>query len=432
MRRSRDLIAVIFLLLLFVVGGLLLGGHGTAPRRTVGAEGGQDPSVTNDRASGSRGVFEWTARMGYRPTVWRQSWSRLSPAEPGVLMVIDPEVQTPTATITRAGNGGDRTLLAARDAAPLRRWLAAGHTAILLSSRLPSGQTGGQAGGKPASNPASEDQDTFADALDLVVESASPGTGRTEFPPLQPTADTQGMISLHSAAAARISRARPDGLALFGDSAGPLALEIPVGRGRLVAVADGELFSNANLARSENSVFLADLLAHYGHRGDPVLFDEYHHGDVGGSPGGSVWEALGQPLQLALTQVFLAALCFLVLLGGRFGPPVPSARDIARSSADYVASLASLYRRAEASGTALETLYRQFLRDVCGRLALPPDVNLERLAEVAARRGQVDKERFRRLLATCELRLDAGKVTEAELLDLTRQMESIRKEIGIA
>jgi len=44
----------------------------------------------------------------------------------------------------------------------------------------------------------------------------------------------------------------------------------------------------------------------------------------------------------------------------------------------------------------------------------------------------VDRERFRRLLATCEMRLDAGKVTEAELLDLTRQMESIRKEIGIA
>jgi len=91
-----------------------------------------------------------------------------------------------------------------------------------------------------------------------------------------------------------------------------------------------------------------------------------------------------------------------------------------------------LYRRAGASQTALETLYRQFLRDICGRLALPPDVDLERLAAVAARRGQIDKERIRRLLATCELRLDSGKVSEAELLDLTQQMESIRKDIGIA
>lgn len=427
MRRSRDLIAVLFLLALFVAGGLLLGGRSAAPRRTVGGEGGPNPSVTNDRASGSKGVFEWTAQMGYQPTIWRQSWSRLSPSEPGVLLVIDPQIQETMVTITRGGNnGGDRTLLAARDAAVLRRWLASGggHTAILLTSRLPSG--------KSSSHPSSEDEDSFGDALDLVVESASPATRRTEFAPLQPTADTQGMISLHSAAGARLSRTRPDSLALFGDDAGPLALEIPVGRGRLIAVADAGLFSNENLAKSENAVFLADLLAQYGHPGGPVLFDEYHHGDAAGNPGGSLWEALGQPLQLALTQLLLAALCLIVLLGGRFGPPVLSGRDIARSSADYVASLASLYRRAEASGTALETLYRQFLRDVCGRLALPPDVNLERLAEVAARRGQVDKERFRRLLATCELRLDSGKVTEAELLDLTRQMESIRKEIGIA
>ena len=427
MHRSRDLIAVLFLVALFVTGGLLLGGRGVNPRRTVGAEAGRDPSVTNDRASGSKGVFEWTARVGYRPAVWRQSWSHLSPAEPGVLLVIDPQIQSPVATITGGrGNSGDRTLLAARDAAALRRWLASGqgHTAVLLTSRLPSGQSG--------SKPSSEDEGSFGDALDLVVEAASPTTGRTEFAPLQPTADTQGMVSLHSTADVRISRARPDGLALFGDGAGPLTLEIPVGRGRLIAVADGGLFSNENLVKSENAVFLADLLAHYGHPGGPVLFDEYHHGDVAGDPGGSIWKALGQPLQLALTQVFLAALCLMVLLGGRFGPPVPSTRDRARSSADYVASLASLYRRAEASGTALETLYRQFLRDVCGRLALPPDVNLERLADVAARRGQVDKERFRRLLATCELRLDAGKVTEAELLDLTRQMECFRMEFGIA
>lgn len=425
MRRSRDLIAVLLLLALFVAGGLLLGGRGAAPRRTIGAEESPDPSVTNDRASGSKGVYEWTARLGYRPIVWRQGWSRLSPSEPGVLLVVDPQVQDAVVTITGGGKG-DPTRLAAHDAALLRRWLASGrgHTAILLTSRLPSGKSG-------AKNSAG-DADSFADALDLVAESASPATGRTEFAPLQPTSDTQGVISLHSASGARLSRARPDGLALFGDGAGPLALEVPIGKGRLIAVADAGLFSNAGLARSENAVFLADLLAHYGRPGGAVLFDEYHHGDVADNPGGSVWEALGQPLQLALIQVLLAGLCLMVLLGGRFGPPIPTGRDMARSSADYVASLASLYRRAEASGTALETLYRQFLRDVCGRLALPPDVNLERLAEVAARRGQVNKEQFRRLLATCEMRLDAGKVTEAELLDLTRQMESIRKEIGIA
>ena len=427
MRSQRDLVAVVVLLLLFVAGGLLLGGRGPGSAlRPPGREDAPDPSYTNDRASGTKGAFEWVDRLGYTAVPWRRSWRELTPSETGVLLVIDPGIGEPASLLTGRGSAGDdKTQLGPADARRLRRWLGSGpgHTAILLTSRLPSGRSG--------PSPSPDDQETFGDALDLVVESASPSTGRTEFSPLQPVADTRGMLSLHSGADARIARTEGNGLALFGDRAGPLALVIPVGPGRLIAVADGALFSNADLPRSENAVFLANLLRHYGQPGGRVLFDEYHHGDVSGS-GGSVWGALGRPLQLALIQLCLAAVGLIGLLAVRFGPPTPLVRDRARSSADYVASLASLYRRAEASSTALETLYRQFLRDVCGRLALPPDVNLERLAEVAAKRGQVDKERLRRLLATCELRLDQGKVTEADLLDLTRQMESIRKEIGIA
>jgi hypothetical protein len=425
MRSSRDLLAVLFLLALFIAGGLLLGGRGPTAARPPGPEDAPNPSFTNDRASGMRGAFVWTGKLGYEPVAWRQSWARLSLAEDGVLLVADPQVAEPVASLTGSGGTSDPAELTARDAGYLRRWLnsGSGHTAILLTSRLASSPN--------AAHPTSGDPQTFGDALDLIVESASPDTGRSEFAPLQPVADTAGVLSLHSDSDSRLKRTRGDSLALFGDQAGPLALIIPVGKGRLIAVADGAVFSNRQLSRSENAVFLANLLAHYGTRGGRVLFDEYHHGDAAAA-GGSVWEYLGRPLQLALIQLCLAGLGLLALLSVRFGPPVPAVRNIARSSADYVGSLASLYRRAGASQTALETLYRQFLRDICGRLALPPDVDLERLAVVAARRGQIDRERLRRLLATCELRLDGGKTSEAELLELTRQMESIRKEIGIA
>ncbi len=420
MRSSRDLTAIFLLLALFVAGGLFLGGRGPSAARLPGREETANPSFTNDRASGMRGAFLWTGKLGYEPVPWRQSWSRLSASENGVLIAAEPQADDASFSLTGGGND-ESSQLSVKDAERLQDWLrsGSGHTAILLSSRLAGG-----------TNLSGGDPQTFADALDLIVESASPDTGRTEFAPLQPVADTQGMLSLHSEAASRIKRTQGDGLALFGDRAGPLALVIPVGKGRLIAVADGEVFSNSRLPRSENSVFLANLLAHYGRPGGRVLFDEYHHGDVSGAAG-SVWEDLGRPLQLAVIQLCFAALGLIVLLSVRFGPPVPATRSLARSSADYVGSLASLYRRAGASQTALETLYRQFLRDVCGRLALPPDVDLERLAAVAARRGQIDKERLRRLLATCELRLDQGKTSESELLDLTRQMESIRKEIGI-
>jgi len=422
MRNGRELIAIAVLLLFFLGGSLFLSGRGGTPARVPGTEEQPNPSITNDRGTGSKGVFEWTGKLGYQPLAWRQPWTKLGGGPKDVLIAIDPRADTPNFSLT-GGSAGDKTQLGSADAAALRHWLAAGRTAILLTNRLASGQNG--------PTPSEDDAQTFGDALDLIAETASPPTSRTEFAPLQPVRDTEGILSLYSDSGARLKRQRPDALALFGDGSGTLALDIPVGKGRLIAVSDSQLFSNANLPRSENALFLANVLAHYGQPGGRVLFDEYHHGDAAGGSGETVWSTLGRPLQLAMIQLGLAAAALLVLLSGRFGPPVPLGRTAARSSSDYVQSLASLYRRAEAAPTALETLYRQFLRDVCGRLGLPPDVSLERLADVAARRGQVERAKMRGLLAACEQHLDTGKVTEAALLDLTRQMDGIRKDIGI-
>lgn len=197
MRGSRDIVAVILLLLAFVAGGLLLGGRGAATGRVVSEESGPNPSIANNRASGSRGVFQWVKSQGYQPAAWRQSWTGLDPAASDVLLVIDPQVEQPFATLTGGAEEGKSTRLSARDAGLLEHWLASGrgHTAILLSSRIAAAQSGAK--------PSPDNAETFGDALDLVVESASPSTGRTEFAPLQPVWDTQGILSVHSDADAR-------------------------------------------------------------------------------------------------------------------------------------------------------------------------------------------------------------------------------------
>jgi len=425
MRFNRDIAALLLLLLVFIGGGLLLGGRDETKTRQVGKEMSPDSSVYNDRASGSRGCFEWAARLGYKPVVWRQDWQRLGDSGGSVLLIIDPRVQNDFSTLTGALDGEDedqrdKTMLGAADAESLRKWLRSGHTAVLMASRLPSNHGTGSSG----------DDDTFGDALDVIGQTASP-SGLTEFGPLQPTADTRDILSVHSDADFRLKRAAGDGLALFGDRAGPLALSIPVGRGRLVAIADAGFASNDNLPRAENAAFLANILGRDARPGAVVLFDEYHHGDAELAAGTTIWTALGRPLQLALIQIGLAGIVLIAVLAVRFGTPVPLSRGLTRTSTEYVTSLAGLYRRAQASTAALETLYRQFLRDLAARLALAPDVNLERLADVAARRGGLDKAKLRRLLATCEQRLDDGKITEPELLDLARQMDGIRKDIGI-
>ena len=425
MRPNRELGALAVLLLVFVVAGLLLTGRDDTKSRQVGREPGPDPSVFNDRASGSRGCFDWVARLGYKPAVWRQNWSALGQSNGSVLMIIDPRADAGVMALTGSGNDdseqqADKTILSALDASALLAWLRAGHTAILLSSRLPSGHTPGDIGG----------DDTFADAIGLVIETASPA-GRTEFSPLQPVPETLGVLSIHSEADARLRQTVPNGLALFGDSAGPFVLSVPVGRGKLIAVADSRFVSNTNLARSENAAFIADVLARNAPPGAIVLFDEYHHGDAALEAGANLWTALGRPLQLALIQAALALAVLVGVVGKRFGAPIPLGQGVRRNTTEYVASLANLYQRAQASTAALQTLYRQFLRDLSARLALPPDVSLEQLADVAARRGGADRPALRALLATCEQRLDDGKVSESELLDLAQQMDRIRKEIGI-
>lgn len=431
MRVSRDTAAIGILLLVFIGGGLLLGGRDETKSRLAGPELRPDPSVFNDRASGSRGCLEWTRALGYHPVVWRQNWQRLPQSGGQVLMVIAPRAGAAFSPLTggeedRAAVRRDPTVLQADDARALLQWLRAGHTAIVMASRLPTGHTAGETRAAGAGG-----SDTFADALDLSADTATEG-GRTEFGPLQPVPETAGILSVHSASDARLRRHAPDAIALFGDNAGPLALSVPVGRGRLVAIADGRFASNAGLPRSENALFLAHVLAQGARPGATVLFDEYHHGDALLASDATLWTALGRPLQLAFIQGALALLVVMGALAVRFGTPRLLAEGQRRASVEYVDSLAGLYRRAQASPVALEAVYRQFLRDLTGSLALAPDVSLERLANVAARRGHGDKEALRRLLASCEQALDAGKVSEQDLLALTRQMETTRKDMGLA
>ena len=428
MRLNRDILAVCVLLLIFVVVGVALSGRDSGPSRLVGHEEHPDPSVFNDRASGTKGLFDWVRALGDRPTVWRQGWGDLDQSKASLLIVSAPHAQADVSPLTGSADDSDahadKSILSPSDATALLAWLRAGHTAILMASRLPTGHVAGQKGGTP----------TFGDALDLTANSAL-RAGRVEFGPLQPVPQTRGVISVHRDAAStdsRLRRTAPDALALFGDANGPFVLSLPVGRGCLVAIADSGFASNRNLPRSENAVFLAHIIAQAVPPGGVVLFDEYHHGDIALASGATIWTAIGRPAQLALTQALLALLLVAGVVAVRFGQPVPLGRGQSRTSVEYVASLAGLYRRAKASPAALETLYRQFLRDLSARLALAPNVSLEQLSEVAARHGGVDKEALRRLLATCEQRLDSGAVTKPELLDLTRQMEAVRKDLGLA
>lgn len=417
MRANKELAAILVLLLIFIGAGLLLGGRQGDQYRRAGDAGAQDPSVYNDRDFGSKAFFEMVKDLGYAPEVSQRNWRDLSATKAKVLVTIEPNAQN-LKTLT-GGAAKDLSLLTPQDATTLKRWISSGHTAILMTSRLAFSTKG-------AKNPL-----TFADAMNIEVGSTSRPSGAKDIGPLIPAGLTDSTTSIHMISGMRIRQRQEDAVDLYGDSLGAGVAAIPIGKGWLVVVSDGAFASNSNLNRSDNAVFLSNVLSQFAKSGDQVLFDEYHHqtGDYSGGP--SLWVALGRPAQLALGQALLVFLVLVWAVGMRFGTPVPLLRGTRRNSAEYVQSLAALYQRAGASVTSLETIYRQFLRDLTSKLALASDASLEEVAALAARRGNIDVNELRRVLAGCENAIETDRISEAELLDLVRRMDRIRKDTGI-
>jgi hypothetical protein len=436
---SKDVIGVVVLLVLFVVAVLILTGTGHGGGSMVGPEDTLDPSIYNDRSSGSRGLFEWCLKLGYRPLPWRQDWHDLPP-DASVLVCTAPRWSSRRGFI-QSSNGSMQYqdgvgALTSSDAIGLRQWLGTGHTLLLMSSQLPVNHLADLSGGEGDDD--SYETRTFSDILGLGTQAALSRIPQRDFPPVQPGALTQDVSSIRLSAHAgevRLIRAKKDFVFLFGDLSGspardePVAVQFSVGKGRVIAIADSYFASNGNLPQASNAAFIASVLRTGATPGATVLFDEFHHGDTYGQ--GDIWDALGRPLRLGLAQLAIAMIVLAIALGARFGMPTALGRIRPHNSGEYVTSLAGLYHSAGATAPALETIYRQFLRDLCSRLALPPDVSLQQLAEAAARRGKLDRNALRSLLSLCERHLDQKQLTDGELLDLVRQMERFRKQMGI-
>ncbi len=239
----------------------------------------------------------------------------------------------------------------------------------------------------------------------------------------------------------------PGGIPLLSDGK-PAVAFFSRGKGIIIAVASAAIADNAHIAKNDNARFLTQIVETYAARGGDasgggVYFDEFHQG-FQAAP--SLTDALGQPGQWAVLQLIAVSLLVAFTAGKRFGMPrpVPAA---SRVSSEYVQSLADLYARARARDAALEGVYLSFWRDLCRAVGVPLDTPAEDVAKraaatlgndyatdtAAARRRQDREARLTRLVTECETKINGGPkaVREAELLALARQIEGMRKELGI-
>jgi hypothetical protein len=105
-----------------------------------------------------------------------------------------------------------------------------------------------------------------------------------------------------------------------------LAVELPFGQGRIIAIADPMAISNGALRTADNAVWLVTLAAAWGN--GRVIFDEYHHGfGAQRSAATLAWAFSQTPWGWCLWQIAAAGLLYLFLCQRRFGrisePPEP-------------------------------------------------------------------------------------------------------------
>lgn len=204
----------------------------------------------------------------------------------------------------------------------------------------------------------------------------------------------------------------------------PAVLGRPLGRGRVVAVADPAILLNDTMRDSGFAVLPIRLLewASPG-AGAPIVFAEFHHG-FGRHASLTRTVARGithAPLGRAVGVLAIAALVLVVSQAIRPMPPIARQRIERRSPLEHVTALARAYEQIGATRTTVRSLVRGLRRRrVAGRRSI---TDTELLRAIAERHPAVSADVDRVIAATEQT------VSPSELLAVGRAIATIERTI---
>jgi hypothetical protein len=377
---SRDAVIVFVIFALFgVVSYFMLGG---APAQE--AEKTTHFTSFSSTKSGVKALFVLLDKLGYDTQQLREPPDSTAP-DADVLVVVKPTVRYPS-----VGKSSS-----------LGRWVRGGGTLLVF---IGAGDV--------------------VPGLDLSAVGSGAGSGNVEAWVSKEYSAGVRRLQLHST-----SRfANTYGGVLASDKLGAISVERRIGKGAVIALSDPWLASNSEIGKADNAVFLANLISEHVDRGGRVAFDEYSQGfEAPKTPLG----VLPPAVRLALGQTVLVALLALYSAGRRFGAVRPAQEAHQRRPAhEYVRAVGRLYRKAHAGGPALGLICDSFRLDVCRRLGIAGDSDIDAIAEAAGLITDVDGALLADTLRKCDS-ASSGDCSESQMLDLARAIGVLRKEIGI-
>jgi hypothetical protein len=323
--RGRQWLVLVALL---VIAGVLVTARGLQ---------GQDPAWHSSKSDGPKGtsaLLLYAAALG-RPVQTLQGSYDLPPP-PATLFVFNPFTE-----------------YSAGEASRLKAWVSSGGTLVYADDNL-DGQ--------------------LSQALNIGKTSGIALSGGVAAVPYFP-----GVHEAGSGSAVSPFRAGPDqAVALRSATGAPLALVLPVGSGRVIALADPLLLCNGYLGDADNWRLAAALIE----ASPAVAIDEFHH-DLGNVSGSTDWSR--QPLGIGLLWAFVAVFVGVALRNRRFGSRVQVGATGERSSAEHVSAVGRLLRRFGGRGMTADLAVAATRRSLIERTGISRDASPDQLIEVLTR-----------------------------------------------
>ena len=196
----------------------------------------------------------------------------------------------------------------------------------------------------------------------------------------------------------------------------PFALELKVGSGRLIAVADNAFLRNANLGAGDASAIVVDLAVAFG----PPSFDEWSHGFA--PPGSIVTMLLSSRAIFPLFIALVAALAWILEQHSWPRRELDEAGDQpAPSVAAFIDSLGVLYSRTADPAAALRAYRSGFIRRMRRQISPGAELSEEAVLLRLARDRALPAETRPWLIDA------AAPASQAELVSAVRAIESYRR-----
>jgi hypothetical protein len=371
----------------------------------------QRPSTFFTDVSGARALFLVTKQLVAATEQWRRP----------IHLLPLPDAAGSASTIITAG---PTRPLAASEAEHLQRWLNAGGQLVLLTANgwpLRRRVAAGELEIREESVDDIGGGETFLSRYAPGLHWTKPGQINTGRVIGQSVPDGEIILTWRrgfaTTGAAKV-------IALAGSTA--LAVEIPVGQGRIIAIADPTMASNGALRSSDNAVWLISLAT--GWRRGKILFDEYHHGFGQKRGATELTRAFFlTPWGWYVLQVVVAGLLYIFGYRRRFGRIREMAQPDRASPLELVEARAGVLRAAAAQTLAANLILQhlcQTLGKAHGKAVDTSDLSHE-LKNLSRNRGiAAPITTLRTLLAKLQ---NGARLSDREFVELGRTAGEIIK-----